>query len=71
MVAFSLCIESIAGPFYPYHTFIFAFEFGTLQSLSLKPLPSWASDVRFLPLCILRELCYSNHFKCNQRNPLC
>ncbi|KAL9273100.1 F-box protein-like protein [Drosera capensis] len=30
-----------------------------IKSLSLKPLPSWASDVRFLPLCILKELSYS------------
>lgn len=30
-----------------------------LNSLSLKQLPPWASDVRFLPLCFWKELSFS------------
>ncbi|XP_021772208.1 F-box protein At2g32560-like isoform X2 [Chenopodium quinoa] len=36
-----------------------SFFFFFLNSLSLKPLPPWASDVRFLPLCFWKELSFS------------
>lgn len=36
-----------------------SFIFFYISSLSLKPLPPWATDVRLLPLCFWKELSFS------------